>query len=446
MLVTAVQELSEQLRGEKEAELQSLVSAAFVRVSQEAHSRRNYAALEGVLNCIEKVGNDRPLFVKDIVQRIGIENRIPDYVEEAIRAKEAPPELIQVLRKISVPSAEHLAERFFRCFDRETCDAVISIVEQIGSPALEQLRDTLRTGPPAKASSVVGLLSRLDVATLLELLPGRLPEMNRFYHDVVVRQIAYGAAADRGRTLVELLELLDKAVLPQTVDEIGMSGDRTASAPLIAMAQEGQSENRTPFLQVKAIESLGRLRETEATATLQSVLSSRRMFKWTHHRELRIAAAQAIAKIDPRYSSQIQSESGLSAEDLALPALDPMANCRWVRQRRYERFVLAKAIPAHLVSSGYKAPVMIRELSMGGGMAAKDANLRLPSEAMLEFSAGLRGVKAQVLVRRSKQLEFGFEIVLIDLDSRSRLRRLLTESFGKAPETKAGDWDGQRNS
>jgi hypothetical protein len=170
------------------------------------------------------------------------------------------------------------------------------------------------------------------------------------------------------------------------------------------------------------------------------------MFKWTHHRELRIAAAQAIAKIDPRYSSQIQSESGLSAEDLALPALDPMPDCRWVRQRRYERFVLAKAIPAHLVASGYKAPIMIRELSMGGGMAAKDANLRLPSEAMLEFSAGLRGVKAQVLIRRSKQLEFGFEIVLIDLDSRGRLRRLLTESLGKAPETKATDWDGQRGS
>ena len=52
----------------------------------------------------------------------------------------------------------------------------------------------LRTGQPRQAASVVGLLSRLDVPTLLELLPGRLPEWNRFYHDVVVRQVAYGAA------------------------------------------------------------------------------------------------------------------------------------------------------------------------------------------------------------------------------------------------------------
>jgi hypothetical protein len=54
---------------------------------------------------------------------------------------------------------------------------------------------------------VVGLLSRLDVGTLLELLPTRMPEWNRFYHDIVVRQVAYGAALDRGRTLLELAEV-----------------------------------------------------------------------------------------------------------------------------------------------------------------------------------------------------------------------------------------------
>ena len=74
---------------------------------------------------------------------------------------------------------------------------------------MQQLREMLRTGQPRQAASVVGLLSRLDVPTLLELLPARLPEWNRFYHDVVVRQIAYGAAQDRGRTLLELLEILD---------------------------------------------------------------------------------------------------------------------------------------------------------------------------------------------------------------------------------------------
>jgi len=31
-----------------------------------------------------------------------------------------------------------------------------------------------------------------------------------------------------------------------------------------------------------------------------------------------------------------------------------------------------------------------------------------------------------------------------DLESRYRLRRLLVESLQRAPESKSGDWDGQR--
>src|SRR5438477_12911059 len=106
-----------------------------------------------------------------------------------------------------------------------------------------------RAGQTRQASSVVGLLSRLNILTLLELLPVRLPEFNRFYHDVVVRQLAYGAAHDRGRTLMELLEILDPLVIPQAVEDSGMSGHRTALGPLLVMARAGAAESRSPFLQ-----------------------------------------------------------------------------------------------------------------------------------------------------------------------------------------------------
>ena len=68
-------------------------------------------------------------------------------------------------------------------------------------------------------------------------------EFNRFYQDIIVRQIAYGAAPDRGRTLLELLELLDPLILPETIDEIGMSQDHSASASLIALATAGEAQN-----------------------------------------------------------------------------------------------------------------------------------------------------------------------------------------------------------
>ncbi len=182
---------------------------------------------------------------------------------------------------------------------------------------------------------------------LLELLPARLPEWNRFYHDVVVRQVAYGAAHDRGRSLLELLEILDSLVLPQAIDEIGMSGDRTAVPPLVVMAEAGEAQGRSPLLQLKAVESLGRLRENDAVPVLRSLLEAKKMWRWTHHRELRIAAAQALVKIDPRYGSQVMAESGLEPGELAIAPLDSAPACPWVRQRRYERIVLRKTLSRH---------------------------------------------------------------------------------------------------
>jgi hypothetical protein len=306
------------------------------------------------------------------------------------------------------------------------------------------MREMLRTGQPRQAASVVGLLSRLDVLTLLELLPVRLPEFNRFYHDVVVRQIAYGAANDRGRTLLELLEILDPLVLPQAVDEIGMSGDRTAVAPLVAMARAGEAEGRTQLLQVKAIESLGRLRDGEATTVLRELLEAKKIWKWTHHREVRIAAAQALAKIDPRYGSQILSDSGLEQGELAIAALDSAPACPWVRQRRYERIVLSKTLSATISSSWGKSSILIREMSLGGGMGTKEDNLRIGSEANLDISMGVRHVRAQVLLRRARVNEVGFEIVNTDLESRYRLRRILVDAMERGPEGKTHEWDGMR--
>jgi hypothetical protein len=288
-------------------------------------------------------------------------------------------------------------------------------------------------------------VSRLDVGTLLELLPARLPEWNRFYHDMVVRQIAFGAAEDRGRTLLELAEVLDPLVLAEAVDEIGMSGDLTTIPPLVAMARPGDSASRSPFLQLKAIESLGRLRDADAVATLREILETKKTFGFVHHRELRIAAAQALAKTDPRYSSQVMSDSGLEAAELAIAPLDMAPACPWVRQRRYERLVLAKTVYGVLGSSWGKSRILIRELSLGGGMGTKEDNLRIGSEADLEISVGMRSkIRAHVLLRRARVNEVGFEIVSTDLESRYRLRRLLVDALNHAPQNKEQEWSGER--
>jgi antitoxin component HigA of HigAB toxin-antitoxin module len=442
---TAIQRVIEQLCAEKDTELQSLLSAAFVRLSQEASEAKNYQAVNEVCAGMEKLLQQRPVMVNDLRPRIGVENRIPEFIEEALRSDPPPPDLMVVLRRTCQSGAEHLADRFFRCMRRDECDRMVELVKEMGSPALTQMREILRTGQPRQASAVVGLLSRLDVGTLLELLPARLPEWNRFYHDIVVRQIAYGAATDRGRTLLELAEVLDAVVLPEAIDEIGMSGDLTAAPPLLAMAKPGEAASRSPFVQLKAIESLGRLRDAESVPLLREIVETKKRFGFVHPRELRVAAAQSLSKTDPRYSTQILSDSGIEPAELAIAPLDPAPACPWVRQRRYERMVLSRALTATIGSSWGKSKILIRELSLGGGMGTKEDNLRIGSEADLEISLGMRNkIKAHVLLRRARVNEVGFEIVNTDLESRYRLRRVLVEALSRATQKNDQEWSGDR--
>jgi hypothetical protein len=444
VMPNALAMLGEKLGKEGDSDIQSLLSAAFARFGQEACTRRKYKAVAELCYSLERVARQRPALVQDLRSRVGIENRLPEMIEEAINADQVPEDLINVLQQLPRHSVEHLADRFFRAQKRVECDRIVELVGELGQPAIDDLRDILRTGQPRQAASTVGLLSRLAVTTLLELLPSRMGEFNRFYQDVIVRQIAYGAAPDRGRTLLELLELLDALILPEAIDEIGMSQDRNASSSLIALATAGEAHNRPEFVQLKAIESLGRLREIEAVPVLRTIVEDKKLFGYTQHRELRIAAIQALSKIDPRYGTQALADSGLEAGELAIAPLDSGPGCPWVRQRRYERIILPRTLSATLSSSWGKSNIVMREMSLGGGMGTRSDNLRVGSEAHVEISLGVKKIRGEVLLRRARVNEIGFEFVSMDLDSRYRLRRVLVEALQKVPDNRASNWDGER--
>ena len=130
--------------------------------------------------------------------------------------------------------------------------------------------------------------------------------------------------------------------------------------------------------------------------------------------------------------------------DRAIAPLDSAPACPWVRQRRYERIVLPRTLSANIGSSWGKSSILIREMSLGGGMGTKEDNLRIGSEANLDISLGVRHIRAQVLLRRARVNEVGFEIVNTDLESRYRLRRILVEALDHGPEIKGPEWDGKR--
>ncbi len=444
VMPNTIASIAERLVAEADAEIQNLLSAAFARFGQEASTRRKYKAMAELCISLDRIADQRPALARDLRSRVGIENRLPEIIEEAINSDVVEEDLVNVLQQLPKHSVEHLADRFFRAQRRVECDRIVELVGELGQLGIDDLRDILRTGQPRQAASTVGLLSRLAVTEMLELLPCRMGEFNRFYQDVIVRQIAYGAAPDRGRTIVELLELLDPLILPEAIDEIGMSQDRSASPTLITLASAGEAQNRPAFVQLKAIESLGRLRDHEAVPVLRMIVDDKKFFGYSQHRELRIAAIQALAKIDPRYGTQALAESGLEASEIAIAPLDSAPGCPWVRQRRYERIILRRTLSASLSSSWGKSNIVMREMSLGGGMGTRSDNLRVGSEAHVEISVGVKKIKGEVLLRRARVNEIGFEFVSMDLDSRYRLRRILVEAMQKVPDNGAFHWDGER--
>ena len=104
----------------------------------------------------------------------------------------------------------------------------------------------------------------------------------------------------------------------------------------------------------------------------------------------------------------------------------------------------AETISATISSSWGKSSILIRELSLGGGMGTKEDNLRVGSEANIEIAVESATCAAQVLLRRARVNEVGFEIVNTDLESRYRLRRILMDSLDNSSGTTEGEWDGQR--
>ena len=125
--------LGEAIGLESDSELQSLLGAAFVRLSTEASEHKQFGALNEICIAMENIGRQRPVLATDLRPRIGVENRLPEFIEEAMDLPQLPADLLQVLRRTSQAAVEHLAERFFRCMRREECDRIVDMRKRTGS-------------------------------------------------------------------------------------------------------------------------------------------------------------------------------------------------------------------------------------------------------------------------------------------------------------------------
>jgi hypothetical protein len=289
-----------------------------------------------------------------------------------------------------------------------------------------------------RAATVVGLLSRLDPVAVEDLLPLRLRQGGRGFHDAVVRQLSIAGAPERGVLLANAIELLDPMVLPLALDEIGMCGDPGTAAKLLRLAEGDILPEGSQYLRVKAIEALGRMHAVNAAGHLRNFVEARKTFGWVYPEEIRTAAAQALMKIDPEWIQAFLPQSGLDEKVLSLAPLDPIPARDVVRHRRYRRIRLPRNVPAVITSARGKCSSAISVLSLEGGLLSGDVQLSVGTEATLKIPAGLRSISMQAVVRFVRSHQAGFEMVGMELEDRAKLRRLLVSlggaESGRAPE------------
>jgi hypothetical protein len=425
LLSEALRHLGLRLSVEQDSELQGLVSAAFVRLSQEAATSRFFPAMEHALNLVAGVESQRPGIARGLRSKMGIEERVPEFVEEALKARQVAAGLTDVLKLLPQTTMEQLSARFNRCSLREDSEHVANLAGDLGEEAVQYLRSTVRGGPVAEAVEMAGLLSRLDPESVMVYLPGRMKEFPRTSQDRIVRQISASGAARRCHILLELIDHVDPLVTPLVIDEIGVTSDREALGKLLTIADGDLPPGGGPYLRVKAIEALGRIQAPESSSTLKRLVEAKKVFGWVQPQELRITALQALEKLDPDWVRDYLPKSGIDKEDFTLAPLEIPVTSKFVRQRRHARVRLRKSVRAVCTNLKESCSMEIKTASLTGGVATLSRHLTPGTQVQLRLQIGMRNLQATALMRDSRAQDMAFEIVDMNLDERSKYRRML---------------------
>jgi hypothetical protein len=426
-LIESIRRVGNQLAAERDPELQMLVSAAFVRLSQEAASKRCYPAMQQALASLDSVEAQRPGSSQSLRPRIGAEERIPEFVEESLRSGEIADGLSDILSLMPKATLQYITNRFGHSGFREDCELLAHIVKGLGQEAIHHLIEILQTSPANEAAEVLGLLGQLEPDTVARILPVRLSQWPRSVHDRCVRQLSSVPPYMRAQILLAIFDSLDVLIRPLALDEISMTGSPDSIPKLLDIAS---SDGISGYVRLKAVEALGRLRASAANPALQTILEARQVWRWQYPSELRVAAAQSLLRIDPMVAMGKITAAGFEKRDLVLEPIDPETGSSVLRQRRYARLKLSRNLVLTTTNLRENFRLNVPELNLGGGIGAGERHLAPGTLITLKLTQGVRTIKAQAIVRGARPQAMAFEFVDMDLEDRARLRKILLDLGG----------------
>jgi hypothetical protein len=408
------------LEQEKTPETAALLSAFLEMLGRVAVARGDFTGLENILSGLEKAPREpRYEHLHALAHRLIAQDRWQLLVEAALANRALDP----VLPRLLVRDPERLLDRLIVLLaDPRGCElvpAMARLLRTIGVPVLNLLETRLYEARKQRVSAAIKLLATVDPERLLRGLPRALASWEWNLQDLAISELSRPSNATSARSAAVVFStLLNEAhalVVPMMIDHLGLAQETSAIPELMQIAQGTHEQLRDPYVRIKAIEALARMRVGEASGLLHQVSEKRDGLTYAEPAGLRTVAADALALLENRPAA---------AQLRAAYEYAPQHGASFNVPRRYARVPLESPLRGQ-IEGLQPAMAKVKTISLGGAYLESVKKLSVGDTIQLEVRAGLRKIQFTAVVRNAGPDGNGVEFVHMKGDDRDKLRKLV---------------------
>jgi PilZ domain-containing protein len=407
---------------EREPQTAAALATFIESLSHIAVVRGDYEGFEAMLLALEQPSREfdhaNP---SALAKRIFTQERVFLLVDAGLAHRALDPVLPRLLERDPDKLLDRLT--FLLSEDRASfLPAMARLIRTIGVPVLTILETRLYEARPLRVTAAIKLLAAADPDRLLRGLTRALASWEWNMQDLAVSELSRPANAPTAQTAAAVFSSVlinaHPLVVPMMIDQIGLSGERSAIPQLMEIAAGEHTTLRDQFVRIKAIEALGRLRATESMQLLQLLAERRSGIAFAEPSGLRAAAHDALALIEDRATSASARATFEAPNAHGLVYAVP---------RRYTRVPLDAPLRAQVSAKAAGASLArVKSISLGGAYLESSKSLSVGESVQLEVRSGLgKKIHCTAIVRNSTPGGNGVEFVHMNDEDRTKLRKLV---------------------
>ena len=200
-LMEGIRRLGNQLAIEREPELQTLISAAFVRLSQEAASKRCYPAMQQALASLDSVEAQRPGSTTEPAPASARKSACRSSSKKPCAAGKSPDGMVEILALMPKTTLHYVTNRFGHCGFREDCE-LLGRSSHAWRRCHEPSDGNAANRAGRRSCGDCRLTDAACARSGAKILPDRLAQWPRSAHDRTIRQLSSAPAEQRANLLV----------------------------------------------------------------------------------------------------------------------------------------------------------------------------------------------------------------------------------------------------